>query len=69
MTITGQTTSLFFVGVGLGSMLLPWLIGQLIEPIGPQIAMVILLITLVLDFLVFLGMLAYSKNLTLQTRG
>ena len=67
MAITGQITSLFFVGVGMGSMFLPWLIGQLIEPVGPQIAMIIILITLVLDFLVFLGMLGYSKRLKLQT--
>jgi FHS family Na+ dependent glucose MFS transporter 1 len=64
MNITGQITSMFFVGVGLGSMLLPWLIGQLIEPIGPQIAMIVILITLVLDFLVFLWMLSYSQMLT-----
>jgi len=63
MAITGQTTSWFFVGVGLGSMLLPWLIGQLIEPIGPQITMIIILVTLVLNLLTFLGMLGYSKNL------
>ena len=50
MTITGQTTSWFFVGVGLGSMLMPWLIGQLFEPIGPQITMYVILVALVLDF-------------------
>jgi FHS family Na+ dependent glucose MFS transporter 1 len=66
MTITGQITSMFFIGVGLGSMFLPWLIGQLIEPIGPQIAMIVILITLVLNFLVFLAMLGYSKRLMPQ---
>jgi len=63
MPITGQTTSWFFVGVGLGSMLMPWLIGQLFEPIGPHVTMYIILIALILDFLVFLAMLRYSRNI------
>lgn len=63
MTITGQTTSLFFIGVGLGSMLIPWLMGQLIEPIGPQAAMYVVLIALIFDFLVFLGLLQYSQRI------
>ena len=62
MTISGQTTSFFFVGVGLGSMLMPWLIGQLFEPIGPLATMYVILVALVLDFLVFLGMLRYSRK-------
>ena len=63
MPITGQTTSWFFVGVGLGSMLMPWLIGQLFEPIGPRVTMVVILFALVLAFLVFLSMLRYSRNI------
>lgn len=63
MTITGQTTSLFFIGVGLGSMLIPWLMGQLIEPIGPQAAMYVVLIALIFDLLVFLGLLRYSQRI------
>jgi hypothetical protein len=42
-------------------MLMPWLIGQLIEPIGPLAAMYVILAALLLDFLVFLGMLRYSR--------
>ena len=63
MPILGQTTSWFFVGVGLGSMLMPWLIGQLFEPIGPLATMYVILVSLVLNFLVFLGMLRYSAKL------
>ena len=33
---SGRTTSWFFVGASSGSMTLPWIIGQFIEPIGPQ---------------------------------
>ncbi|MFN2235962.1 MAG: MFS transporter [Anaerolineales bacterium] len=66
MVVTGQVTSMFFIGVGLGSMLMPWLIGQLIEPIGPLAAMYVILAAILLDFLVFLGMLRFSgdKNKT-----
>lgn len=63
MVVTGQTTSKFFIGVSLGSMLIPWLIGQLIEPLGPLSAMYVILIAILLDFLVFLGMLGYSHKL------
>ncbi|HBX68573.1 MAG TPA: hypothetical protein DEH25_04115 [Chloroflexi bacterium] len=63
MTISGQTTSLFFIGVGLGSMLIPWFMGQLIEPIGPQAAMYVVLSALTIDLLVFLGMLRYSQQI------
>jgi fucose permease len=69
MTITGKITSSFFVGVGMGSMLLPWLIGQFFEATGPEMTMVIILVTLVLNFLIFLGMLGYSKNLAPQPEG
>jgi len=34
MPITGQVTALFLVGGSLGSMTLPWLVGQLFEPRG-----------------------------------
>jgi FHS family Na+ dependent glucose MFS transporter 1 len=63
MNVTGQTTSMFFVGVGLGSMLMPWMIGQLIEPIGPLAAMYVILVAVLLDFLVFLGMLGFSRRI------
>ena len=36
MTVTGRITSFLLVGGSLGSMSVPWLIGQLFEPMGPQ---------------------------------
>ena len=41
---------------------MPWLIGQLIEPIGPLAAMYVILVAVLLDFLVFLGMLRYGHK-------
>ena len=48
MTITGQITGGFFVGSSLGGMVLPWLIGQLFVPAGPQVMPVAVLIDLAL---------------------
>jgi FHS family Na+ dependent glucose MFS transporter 1 len=48
MTITGQITGGFFVGSSLGGMFLPWLIGQLFVPAGPQVMLVAVLVDLVM---------------------
>ena len=49
MVITGRITSFFFVGGSLGGMFLPWLIGRLFEPLGPQVAMVSLMFSLLVS--------------------
>ena len=38
MPVTGQVTGVFVVGISLGGLVIPWLIGQLIEPAGPGVA-------------------------------
>jgi FHS family Na+ dependent glucose MFS transporter 1 len=42
MPITGGVTSTFLVGGNVGSMILPWLIGQLFEPVGPVAVMYVI---------------------------
>jgi FHS family Na+ dependent glucose MFS transporter 1 len=42
MTMTGRITSWFFVGASVGGMILPWFIGQLFEPVGPQVVIVVI---------------------------
>ena len=54
LAITGLVTGWFFVGGSLGSMVMPWLIGQLIEPIGPRATM----LATVIDLVVAVGVLA-----------
>ena len=59
MQITGTITGWFLVGAGAGSMLLPWLIGQVFVITGPQAMTTVLLVTLlsfILVFLLFLSM-------------
>lgn len=62
ITITGQVTGWFFVGASAGGMTIPWIIGQLIEPVGPWSAMAILLGVFALAFAAFLLLLAYTRR-------
>jgi len=54
VTVTGLFTSLMFVGASLGSMILPFLIGQFFESVGPQSAMVIMLVDMVICVGIFI---------------
>jgi len=54
MAITGAVVGWFFVGASLGSMSMPWIIGQLFEPVGPQAAIVVILVDTLLALGVFL---------------
>ena len=51
--IFGQVTSLFFVGVSAGGMLIPWLIGQFFVSAGPYSMMVILLLAILASIGIF----------------
>jgi fucose permease len=53
MTITGKVTGWFFVGASAGGMLVPWLIGQFFEPVGPWTAMAVILVSFTLSLGVF----------------
>ena len=55
--VSGQMTSFFFVGSSSGSMSLPWLMGQAIEPWGPKAAMGIVLAALSLLAVLFVAIL------------
>jgi FHS family Na+ dependent glucose MFS transporter 1 len=53
LAITGQVTSWFIIGGAAGQMALPWLMGQLFEPVGPRVVMWLL----VVDLLAAVGLL------------
>jgi MFS transporter, FHS family, Na+ dependent glucose transporter 1 len=42
MPLTGTITSRMFMGGGVGGMIVPWLIGQFFDPVGPRVTMVII---------------------------
>lgn len=48
MTLSGQVTGLFSIGTSLLSMLIPWIIGQFFESIGPQSMTIVLIIDMLL---------------------
>jgi MFS transporter, FHS family, Na+ dependent glucose transporter 1 len=52
MAITGEVTAWFMIGAGGGGMFLPWLIGQLFEPVGATIAPFLVLTNLAGAFVV-----------------
>jgi FHS family Na+ dependent glucose MFS transporter 1 len=57
MTLTGQRTGWFLIGASVGGMSLPWIIGQLFEGIGPQMAMLAILGDLALALGVYLALI------------
>jgi fucose permease len=56
LPINGKITGWFFVGASAGGMFIPWLIGQLFEPIGPQVSMIIILLTIVIALMEYSGL-------------
>lgn len=62
MTTTGAVTAWFLVSSSAGAMLTPWIIGQLFQPVGPQVVVWVIGI----DLLVALGVLT---ALTLRSSG
>ena len=63
MQITGRINSWFGIGAALGAMTLPLLIGQLFEPFGPRVTMVVILIDMIVAVGFFVVLLLYSARL------
>ena len=53
MNVSGRITSILAISSGIGGLLLPWLMGQLFEFLSPASIMVALLITMVIDAVLF----------------
>jgi fucose permease len=62
MPITGRVTAWFFVGSSAGGMVIPWLIGQLFEPIGAEAVMLVIGVDLVLAMALFVAVLAQARS-------
>jgi len=63
MTITGYVTSWFFVGSSLGGMILPWIVGQLFDFAGPQVIMLVIFASIIIEMILFFGIMLYIKRL------
>ena len=66
MTVTGKVTGWFFVGAGAGGMVLPWVIGQLFERVGPTVMMIAIFSNVILAVAVFAGILWSTKRTVKQ---
>lgn len=62
MRLTGGITRWFFVGTGLGGMFLPWLIGQLFVPVGPQVMLWLILIDLLFVLVIAIGIVHQPRR-------
>jgi FHS family Na+ dependent glucose MFS transporter 1 len=62
MHMSGRVTGFFLFGAGGGGMVLPFLIGQMIEPIGPHSMMQIIFLDLVINLALLLVLLAYKPK-------
>ena len=54
--VTGKVTSWFFLGASSGGMILPWLIGQFFERVGPQVVVAAIWICLSLATVIFVAL-------------
>lgn len=62
MVLTGQMTSLFFVGAGAGAMVIPWGIGALMDSQGAEIMLWIITVNTLLLLGVYSAMRAFSPK-------
>jgi FHS family Na+ dependent glucose MFS transporter 1 len=62
MPITGTVSAWFFAGSGLGGMVLPWSIGQIVEGAGPMSVLVIILGAVVMAMAIFVGVVIFSSR-------
>jgi FHS family Na+ dependent glucose MFS transporter 1 len=61
LRLTGSITSWFFVGGGVGHMILPWVIGQVFTPLGPTSMIVFIMVDLVFNVLILALVVVKSK--------
>jgi FHS family Na+ dependent glucose MFS transporter 1 len=66
LSLTGEVTGWFLVAASLGAMSMPWLIGQLFEPVGPRSAMALLFLDLVLACTVLIPLLREGRPSSLS---
>lgn len=61
MQISGQVMSMFIVGGSVGGMLVPMLIGQMFEAVGPRVVMITVLVDLLIAAAVYCALIVTSS--------
>ncbi len=62
MALSGKVTGYFAVGSSLGIMLMPWVIGQFFERVGPQVLTHVLVVDMLVALLVLLALRRYTST-------
>jgi FHS family Na+ dependent glucose MFS transporter 1 len=62
MRLTGAITGLFLVGASMGSISLPWIIGQLFERMGPVVVVASIAAYVLVATLLFIGLAAKTSR-------
>jgi len=62
LSLTGKLTSIFFVGISFGGMILPWLMGQLFDGVGPRSVMWLILADVILAVGLFVVFAAHTQR-------
>jgi MFS transporter, FHS family, Na+ dependent glucose transporter 1 len=57
-------TSWFFIGASVGGMILPWIIGQFFESVGPQVVMITIFVDMILALALFVTLVIYTNRKT-----
>ena len=68
LSLTGKLTSIFFVGISLGGMILPWLMGQLFDGVGPSSVMWLILADVILAVGLFVAFAAHTQRRELPAK-
>jgi fucose permease len=67
LPLSGKLASRFFMGISLGGMTLPWLIGQFFDAVGPRSVMWIIMVDVVLAVAVFVVFMTYTRRRSTST--
>jgi FHS family Na+ dependent glucose MFS transporter 1 len=62
LPVSGKLTSTFFMGISLGGMTLPWLIGQLFDAVGPRSVMWVILFDVILAIGLFVALVTHTER-------
>ncbi len=62
LPVSGRLASMFFMGISLGGMTLPWLIGQLFDGVGPRSVMWVILLDVILAIGLFVVLVTHTER-------
>lgn len=68
LKLTARASSVILLGDSLGGMILPWLVGQVLEAAGPRAMVYLVLGSLICDLLAFVGLLRARSRIVVTSR-